>query len=356
MDFVRSGFECVCEIKDRRETIFGSLRECTEDDAVDRGRQFVPAHGRGRGDIVDDSLQELHDFVGDKRDGAGEHLVQEDPDRVDIGPCVAHIGKLVCVGLNYSDHAAESNMPVPTEPILFLKPSSAVCGPGDDVEIPVPLGTLVYDDETGMFAARVWWMLRYLGFDSVKVLDGGFSAWQAAGYPVSTEPAESQPAVFVPQVRPEMLATRDETLAALGNEAILLLDARSPERYRGTVDAVAGLESRGFILAAPLAYALGAGMITIRKAGRLPGPVDGVDYTLEYGTARLELRPETVGQGQRVLIIDDVLATGGTASAAIRLIEGAGGQVTALAMLLELDALRGRDKLTGYRVDSIIHY
>ncbi len=102
---------------------------------------------------------------------------------------------------------------------------------------------VVYDDETGMFAARVWWMLRYLGFDAVKVLDGGFSAWQAAGHPVSTEPAEPQPAVFVPQVRPEMLATRDETLAALGNEAILLLDARSPERYRGTeakFDAVAG--------------------------------------------------------------------------------------------------------------------
>lgn len=149
---------------------------------------------------------------------------------------------------------------------------------------------------------------------------------------------------------------RDITPLLADGPAFGALIAGLAERYRGTVDAVAGLESRGFILAAPLAYALGAGMITIRKAGRLPGPVDGVDYTLEYGTARLELRPETVGQGQRVLIIDDVLATGGTASAAIRLIEGAGGQVTALAMLLELDALRGRDKLTGYRVDSIIHY
>ena len=149
---------------------------------------------------------------------------------------------------------------------------------------------------------------------------------------------------------------RDITpLLADGPAFAALIDGLA-ERYRGTVDAVAGLESRGVILAAPLAYALGVGMITIRKAGRLPGPVDGVDYTLEYGTARLELRPETVGQGQRVLIIDDVLATGGTASAAIRLIEQAGGDVTALAMLLELDALRGRDKLTGYRVDSIIRY
>lgn len=149
---------------------------------------------------------------------------------------------------------------------------------------------------------------------------------------------------------------RDITPLLADGPAFGSLVAALAEHYRGSVDAVAGLESRGFILAAPLAYALGAGMITVRKAGRLPGPVDGVDYTLEYGTARLEVRPETVGEGQRVLIIDDVLATGGTASAAIRLIEGAGGQVTALAMLLELAELRGRDKLVGYQVDSILRY
>lgn len=93
------------------------------------------------------------------------------------------------------------------------------------------------------------------------------------------------------------------------------------DRYRGKVDAVAGLESRGFILAAPLAYALGVGMVTVRKAGRLPGPVVGVDYDLEYGSARMELQPFTVEDGQRVLILDDVLATGGTANAAFDLIE-----------------------------------
>lgn len=128
------------------------------------------------------------------------------------------------------------------------------------------------------------------------------------------------------------------------------------ERYRGRVDAVAGLESRGFILAAPLANALGVGMITVRKAGRLPGPVIGVDYALEYGTARMELRPETVRDGQRVLIIDDVLATGGTGAAAVKLIERSGGEVVALAMLLELAALGGRSKLEGHDVDAVLVY
>ncbi|WP_185695767.1 adenine phosphoribosyltransferase [Buchananella hordeovulneris] len=97
------------------------------------------------------------------------------------------------------------------------------------------------------------------------------------------------------------------------------------------VDAVAGLESRGFILAAPLATTLEVGMLTVRKAGKLPGPVIGVEYSLEYGTAKVELRPETVAPGDRVLIIDDVLATGGTARAAIELVEQAGGVVAGAA-------------------------
>ncbi len=149
---------------------------------------------------------------------------------------------------------------------------------------------------------------------------------------------------------------RDITpLLADGPASAALVDALA-ERYRGQVDAVAGLESRGFILAAPLAYALRVGMITVRKAGRLPGPVTGVDYTLEYGTARLEVRPETITPGSRVLILDDVLATGGTARAAIELIESAGAEVAGLAMLLELEELGGRAKLEGYQLDSILRY
>lgn len=126
------------------------------------------------------------------------------------------------------------------------------------------------------------------------------------------------------------------------------------ERYDGKVDAVAGLESRGFILAAPIAIRLGLGMITIRKAGRLPGPVIGADYSLEYGSARMEVRPETVRDGSRCLIIDDVLATGGTADAACRVLEAAGATVPHMAMILELGALGGRTKLAGRSVDSVV--
>ncbi|MFY9262923.1 MAG: adenine phosphoribosyltransferase [Actinomycetaceae bacterium] len=129
------------------------------------------------------------------------------------------------------------------------------------------------------------------------------------------------------------------------------------ERYRGKIDAVAGLESRGFILAAPLAVALGVGMLTVRKAGRLPGPVVGIDYDLEYGSARMELQPFTVKDGMRVLVIDDVLATGGTAGAAFDLIEQAGGDPIGLCVLLELVDLGGRDYLgRDVKVDAVLQY
>ncbi|WP_204399732.1 adenine phosphoribosyltransferase [Arcanobacterium pluranimalium] len=129
------------------------------------------------------------------------------------------------------------------------------------------------------------------------------------------------------------------------------------DRYRGKVDAVAGLESRGFILGAPLAVAMGVGMLTIRKAGRLPGPVVGVDYDLEYGSARMELQPFTVEDGMRVLVIDDVLATGGTAGAAFDLIEQAGGVPAALCVLLELKDLGGRERLGEHiPIESVLSY
>ena len=118
---------------------------------------------------------------------------------------------------------------------------------------------------------------------------------------------------------------------------------------------LAGLESRGFILGAPVAAELGLGMLTIRKAGKLPGHVIGVDYELEYGTARMEMHPESVHEGQHVLIIDDVLATGGTANAAVKLLRQCGASVEAVAVLLELDALGGRSVLTDVTVESALH-
>ncbi|MCF2706570.1 adenine phosphoribosyltransferase [Arcanobacterium haemolyticum] len=149
---------------------------------------------------------------------------------------------------------------------------------------------------------------------------------------------------------------RDITPLIADAEGFAALIKILADRYKGKVDAVAGLESRGFILAAPLALALGVGMLTVRKAGRLPGPVVGVDYDLEYGSARMELQPFTVEDGQRVLVIDDVLATGGTANAAFELIERAGGKPTGLCVLIELEALGGRDKLAGREVDAVLTF
>ena len=147
---------------------------------------------------------------------------------------------------------------------------------------------------------------------------------------------------------------RDITPLLADGQAFAALVEGLADHYRGRIDAIAGLESRGFILAAPLAVRLGVGMITVRKGGKLPGPVIGVDYALEYGTARMELRSETVTKGARVLVIDDVLATGGTAAASISLIEQAGATVEAICMLLELSDLGGRGRLQGREVDSIV--
>ncbi len=122
----------------------------------------------------------------------------------------------------------------------------------------------------------------------------------------------------------------------------------------GPVDLVVGMEARGFILGAPVAVALGAGFIPVRKAGKLPGPTLEASYDLEYGSATVEVHPETIPPGARVLVVDDVLATGGTAGATVRLIERAGGVVVGLAFLLELEFLHGRGVLDGYRVEALL--
>jgi adenine phosphoribosyltransferase len=122
----------------------------------------------------------------------------------------------------------------------------------------------------------------------------------------------------------------------------------------GGVDVVAGMEARGFLLGAPLATRLGVGFLPLRKAGKLPPPVESVEYRLEYGTAAIELRTGTLEPGSRVLVIDDVLATGGTAAAAAELIERCGGRVVALAFLMELAGMGGRERLTGRTVETLL--
>ncbi|MDY2941523.1 MAG: adenine phosphoribosyltransferase [Varibaculum sp.] len=147
---------------------------------------------------------------------------------------------------------------------------------------------------------------------------------------------------------------RDMAPLLANAEAFNQLVSGLAEYYIGKVDMVAGLESRGFLLAAPLAAVANIGMIMVRKAGKLPGKIIGVNYALEYGTARLELQPDTVPDGAKVLIIDDVLATGGTAAASVNLIRQAGGEVAEFAVLMELTDLGGRAKLPGVNVRSLL--
>lgn len=125
-------------------------------------------------------------------------------------------------------------------------------------------------------------------------------------------------------------------------------------RVDGPVDLVAGMEARGFLLAAPVAVALGAGVLPVRKAGKLPGPTAAQSYELEYGTATIEIHPDTVPAGARVLVIDDVLATGGTAAATVALLQRCGAEVVGLSFLVELEALRGRDQLAGHAIDVLV--
>ena len=120
------------------------------------------------------------------------------------------------------------------------------------------------------------------------------------------------------------------------------------------VDLVAGIEARGFILAAPVAMALGVGFVPLRKAGKLPHTTLSASYDLEYGSAEIEVHADGIGAGRRVLVVDDVLATGGTAAAACELVERAGGTVAGVAFLLELGFLGGRSRLPGRDVRAVV--
>src|SRR5437667_4508333 len=145
----------------------------------------------------------------------------------------------------------------------------------------------------------------------------------------------------------------------------LLIDAKlfagAVERmaapYRGKgITRVVAIESRGFLLGAPIAVALGAGLVPIRKPGKLPAARERVEYALEYGTDALEMHRDAVGRADRVLIVDDVLATGGTAEAAAKLVRTHGAEVVGFTFLIELDFLNGRERLRGERVEALLHY
>lgn len=132
---------------------------------------------------------------------------------------------------------------------------------------------------------------------------------------------------------------------------------RFAEHYIGQhVDLVLGMEARGFIFAPALAYRLNAGFVPVRKPGKLPAPTVKYDYALEYGTNSLEIHKDAIEKGQRVLIVDDLLATGGTAEATAKLASSLGAEIAGLGFVVELDFLHGRDKLKGYDVMSLLHY
>jgi len=123
-----------------------------------------------------------------------------------------------------------------------------------------------------------------------------------------------------------------------------------------TIDVVVGIESRGFIFGAAMAYKLGAAFVPIRKPGKLPCEVEREEYSLEYGTDAIEIHKDAFRKGAKVLMVDDLLATGGTMSSACKLVERLGGEIVEVVFLIELTDLKGRDKLRDYRVRTVISY
>ncbi len=132
----------------------------------------------------------------------------------------------------------------------------------------------------------------------------------------------------------------------------LVADLFAPDSF----DVIVGLESRGFVFGSPVAYKLGRGFVPVRKLGKLPAAKLAVEYELEYGSHTLEMHADGILPGQRALIVDDLLATGGTCGAAVNLVERLGGIVTGGAFLVELDFLHGREKLAGYDVRSVVRF
>jgi adenine phosphoribosyltransferase len=135
-----------------------------------------------------------------------------------------------------------------------------------------------------------------------------------------------------------------------------LIDTLSEHYLEKDIDLVLGMEARGFIFGPAVAYRLNAGFVPLRKPGKLPAATAKYDYALEYGTNTLEIHKDAIQKGQRVIIVDDLLATGGTAEATTKLAASLGADIAGLGFVVELDFLKGRDKLEGYDVYSLLHY
>jgi adenine phosphoribosyltransferase len=182
--------------------------------------------------------------------------------------------------------------------------------------------------------------------DAAEATDGGLAGRVAAL--VRDVPDYPTPGVLFKDITP-LLAT-----PAVFREVVDAIAAGHGRDSAAPVDVVAGIEARGFILAAPVALALGVPFVPIRKRGKLPHTTVAADYDLEYGTATIEIHTDAVSPGQRVLLVDDVLATGGTAAAACGLLERLGATVTGLSLLIELTFLNGRARLETREVHSLL--
>ena len=135
-----------------------------------------------------------------------------------------------------------------------------------------------------------------------------------------------------------------------------VIDRMADQVKDAGIDLVVGMESRGFIFSAPLAYKIGAGFVPVRKLGKLPAETIEVEYALEYGTATLEIHKDAIQPGQRVLIVDDLLATGGTVMGTIELVRRLGGEIAGLSFMVELSALHGREKLAEFTTHALLTY
>lgn len=161
----------------------------------------------------------------------------------------------------------------------------------------------------------------------------------------------------VPDFPKPGIVFRDITTLLKDPEAFKAANNSLVQRYKGSkIDKVVGIEARGFILGASVALQLGAGFVPIRKRGKLPAPTIKEEYTLEYGTDTMEIHRDAISKGERILLHDDLLATGGTVSAAATLVERLGGDIVEIAFLVELTFLKGRDRLKGHNVFSLIQY
>ncbi|WP_427339088.1 adenine phosphoribosyltransferase [Caloranaerobacter sp. DY30410] len=150
---------------------------------------------------------------------------------------------------------------------------------------------------------------------------------------------------------------KDITTVLKDKEAFRYLINQMAEKLRDKeIDIIVGPEARGFLIGAPLAYELGAGFVPVRKPGKLPAETISVEYELEYGTDKLEMHKDAIKPGQKVVVVDDLLATGGTVYSTVKLIEELGGEVVAISFFIELEFLNGRELLKDYEVNSLVKF